>query len=70
MPDTSTTFDCPVARKSVTYTVSDDLSPSGKPPESRIKACTGLATCGVEERFRGGVSHHWQLCPAHRSLAG
>jgi hypothetical protein len=55
-----------VAGQPVTYTRAlVTLKKSALPATMRFKSCTGLASCGVEERFRNGVSLHWELCPEH-----
>ena len=67
MTDSSKTFDCPVAGQSVTYVRAlVPLKKSPLPAAMRFKSCTGLANCGVEERFRNGISLHWELCPEHK----
>jgi len=68
MPSRPTTFDCPIAKKIVTFTASVVSVRPGLPPVAQFKSCTGLATCGVEARHADGPTYDWGICPMKRNM--
>jgi hypothetical protein len=62
-------FDCPVAKKTVTWsTVVRHVRP-GFLPIREFRGCTGLSSCGVETRDDVGATYNWSLCPMSSSLS-
>lgn len=61
------TFDCPVAKKTVTFSVRVREVRAGFPPVRAFAGCTGLSQCGVAPADGFG-SYNWSICPMHSNL--
>jgi hypothetical protein len=67
MPDR--TFECPVAKKTVTFsTRSRDVGRGLPPTPPEFVGCTGLSTCGVRTEHADGWEFNWNICPGKRSM--
>jgi len=64
----SSSFDCPVAKTTVTVSTSTQIVRAGFPPVQRFHGCSGCSTCGVEQRHSDGASYNWDICPIYNSL--
>jgi hypothetical protein len=64
------TFDCPVAKKTVTFSVNVRHVRNGFPPVREYGGCTGVSLCGVEQHHNGGASYNWDICPQYRAMLG
>lgn len=62
------TFDCPVAKRAVTWSTVVRNVRAGFPPVREFADCTGLSSCGVEKKNSTGATYNWQRCPKHRTL--
>jgi len=67
---TTETFDCPIAKSSVVWSMEIQIVRDGFPPVPRFRGCTGLSSCGVEVRHSGGSTFNWDVCPKAKSLNG
>lgn len=61
-------FECPVAKKTVIFSIRLREVRSGFPPVREFAGCTGLSECGVESRGPDGATYNWSLCPLYSSM--
>lgn len=61
------TFECPVAKKSVTFSTKVQQPRNDFPPNEAFISCSGISECGVGPT--GGFGeYNWHLCPMKANL--